>query len=541
MKEIIRSRKVFDSVKSEPFPAQIVIEDGKIQAVLGYEETFIDAQDVKLTDYGDALIMPSFIDAHTHFFNGAITASDYVCSTLGKCHSKEECAEMIKQFADAHPKQKRIRGTGWFLGVWEEDTLPTKEILDQVIPDRPVYLSNADAHSFWLNSKALEEAGITPKPDMMDGTVVTDENGELTGMLIEPGAYAPAMEKYMDFSEEELLAIYRDFQKVLAENGIAAVSEMFAEDYTEEMYEKYKQLKEMDLSKEMLAHVYIYTKLFGYTDFTPWFAMKEKIDSPHIHINGVKGFIDGVTETYTGLLLEPYTDRPDSCGDKLPLWPEEKMQDEIIAANKAGIQVRLHCIADGSVRMALDMYEQSKKENPDVEIKNTIEHIENIHPDDISRFAEIGVIPSMQPYHVTLSNCDKMDRLGAERCKLEWPIKTIQDAGGEIAIGTDYPVVQIDPFETIYAALTRCDQTGKRMCQNVEQERLSMESILKAYTVGAARAYCVDDQMGTIEAGKSANIIVLSDNLFEIEPEDILKTYVKVNYFEGNVICDATR
>ena len=198
--------------------------------------------------------------------------------------------------------------------------------------------------------------------------------------------------------------------------------------------------------------------------------------------------------------------------------------------------MRLHCIGDGAVRMALDLYEESKRRNGSGDLRNTIEHIENIHPSDIARFAALDVVASMQPYHVTLSNGAKVWRLGEKRCQLEFPIRALYDAGASIAIGTDYPVVTINPFYTIYAALTRCDDAGRPTGCNSGTQRLPLAAILKAYTIGAARVYHADDVMGTIEEGKFANLLVLTDNLFEIPPEQILHTRVMVNYFEGKEV-----
>lgn len=533
MSYIIRSNAVFDSVHEQPYPAAIRINGEHIAEIMTIEESKKEKyQNIPVEDYGDRLVMPSFIDAHTHMFSGAISVSGFVCNTLGRCHSEEECVEEICKFAAEHSDLKRIRGIGWFLGNWKKDKLPSKQSLDAVIADRPVYLVCADNHSIWLNSQAIKEAGIVPVENLTNGIIETDENGELTGMLIEPEAYAPAMKKYLEFTKEEMTEIHEAFQDYAAGYGIAAVSEMFADDYTEETYQQYEILKEVDENKGLKTHVYAYTKMFGYTDYQDFFQMRRHVRSKHFHIAGVKGFLDGVTETYTGMLLEPYADKPETCGDHLPLWPKEKMQKEIIAANKAGIQVRLHCIADGSVRMALDLYERSLEITGKSDFCNTIEHIENIHPDDIERFKQIGVIPSMQPYHVTLSNCDKVNRLGKERCKYEWPIRTIYEQCGELAIGTDFPVVGLNPFDTIFAALTRTDENGVPMCQNT-WEKLELNDILKAYTFGAAKAYREEERMGTLEVGKLADIIVIDRNLFSCSPREILDAKVIANYFEG--------
>ena len=534
---LIRSKNVFTGLADHPQPASIWVEDSQIKAVLPWDYDKDAYADLECRDYGEQLILPSFIDAHTHMFSGAIDASDYVCDTLGECTSQEECAQMIAAYATEHPNQRRIRGAGWFVGAWNDAPMPDCRSLDALIPDRPVYLLCADSHSMWLNTKAMEEVGFAVDFDVENGEVCRFPDGSLSGLFIEPAAYEPAMQKYMEFSATEMAGIHRGFQKELASYGIAGVSEMFADDYTDDTRTRYRQLTELEKTNELCAHTFIYTKLFDYTDFTPYFDLKKEIDTQHVHINGVKGFIDGVTETYTGLLLEPYTDRPDTCGEGLPLHPVERMQEEITAANKAGIQVRLHCIADGSVRMALDLYEQAQRESgwDTSRHKNTIEHIENIHPDDIDRFAELGVIPSMQPYHVTLSNNDKIFRIGAERCEYEWPVRTIHRAGGEIAIGTDFPVVTIDPFKTIYAAVTRRNDAGNVVCHN-PWETLEMAEALKAYTTGAAKVYHADKEMGTLEEGKLANLIVLSDNLFEIPTEQIEDTKVVVNIFEGKEI-----
>ena len=535
---LIRSKNVFTGLADHPQPASILVEDSQIKAVLPWDYDKDVYADLECRDYGERLIMPSFIDAHTHMFSGAIDASDYVCDTLGECTSQEECAQMIAAYATEHPNQRRIRGAGWFVGAWNDAPMPDCRSLDALIPDRPVYLLCADSHSMWLYTKAMEEVGFAADFDVENGEVCRFPDGSLSGLFIEPAAYEPAMQKYMEFSATEMADIHRGFQKELASYGIAGVSEMFADDYTDDTRTRYRQLTALEKTNELCAHTFIYTKLFDYTDFTPYFDLKKEIDTQHVHINGVKGFIDGVTETYTGLLLEPYTDRPDTCGEGLPLHPVERMQEEITAANKAGIQVRLHCIADGSVRMALDLYEQAQRESgwDTSRHKNTIEHIENIHPDDIGRFADLGVIPSMQPYHVTLSNGDKVWRLGEERCRLEFPIRTIYDHGGQIALGTDYPVVTINPFHTIYAALTRCDDHGHPTGCNAATEKLPLSVILRAYTDGAASVYQAQDQMGTLEPGKLANIIVLSQNLFEISAAEIRETTVDVNYFEGREI-----
>ncbi len=534
---IIKSQNVFTGNSDKPEPLSLLIHGEKIEAVLPYHYDPDLYPGEAVRDYEERLIMPSFIDAHTHIISGAVSESDYVCNTLGECKSQEECVERMKEFAHTHPELHRLRGTGWFVGAWEDAPLPDKRSLDEAFPETPVYLQCADAHSMWMNSAAIKEAGYTEEFTVENGEACRFSDGSLSGLFLEPAACEPAMKKYMEFSQEEMKEIHVSFQKKLASYGIAAVSEMFAEDYTEENKNSYEILKKLDQENQLNSEIFVFTKMFGYTDFAPFFEFQKELNTKHFHIAGVKGFLDGVTETYTGLLLEPYEDRKETCGEGLPLWPKEKMQKEIIAANRAGISVRLHCIADGSVRMALDMFEQAQKQLPDCpNLRNTIEHIENIHPSDLKRFRQFKVIPSMQPYHVTLSNNGKIWRLGKERCKYEFPVRSVYEAAGEVAIGTDFPVVSVNPFLTIYAALTRLDDEGKEVCQNGEEQKLPVDVVLKSYTQTGAKVYGVEEQTGTLEAGKLANFIVLSKNPFAVSPEEFRSARVLANYFEGSEV-----
>jgi len=188
------------------------------------------------------------------------------------------------------------------------------------------------------------------------------------------------------------------------------------------------------------------------------------------------------------------------------------------------------------VRMALDMFEASRKANGKQDIANTIEHIEHIAPDDIPRFAELGVIPSMQPYHLTLDYNEKITRIGEKRCKYEWPHRSILDAGGKLAFGTDYPVVDFAPFPSVYAAVTRCDDEGNPTGINPE-ECISLAETLIAYTKNAASAYHRDD-IGVLSAGKLADIIVVDRNLFSVDPEQIKEASVVMTVMDGKIVYE---
>jgi predicted amidohydrolase YtcJ len=491
----------------------------------------------KVLSYDDQLIMPGFVDAHVHYFMGAISASEHMCTEIAASSSEEECVAIIKKFAAEHPSEKRIIGIGWFPANWHDAPLPTKRSLDRAITDRPVYLISADVHTFWMNSIALEEAGITADLKTRSGEIGKFENGELNGLLFEPEAFMPAMAKVMDLDKETMKEVHRKFLAHIAGCGVTSISEMSADDYTETTDKNYAVVKEMEEAGELTSRIHLYTRLSGITDFSKALELKKRYFSDKLRLSGVKGFVDGVTSTYTGYLLKPYSDKPETAGIGVPIEPREEMEASVLAANAAGLAVRLHCIGDGAVRMALDLFEASEKANGRHGLKNTIEHIESIHPDDIQRFGELEVIPSMQPYHLTLDLNEKISRIGRERCRWEWPHKSILEKGGKLAFGTDYPVVDFNPFPSIYAAVTRCDDEGNATGVNPE-EAISLAEALIAYTAGAANAYGRLAELGTLEAGKLADVIVVDRNLFAVEPQKIKDASVCLTVMDGRIIFE---
>ncbi len=533
---VIKGNAIFTAARPDLISGGVAIKDNKIVAV--EEGSKIDSwvgETTKVLSYDNQLIMPGFIDAHVHYFMGAISASEHMCTEIAESSSEEECVEIVKKFSETHPSEKRIIGIGWFPANWHDAPLPTKHSLDKAVSDRPVYLISADVHTFWMNSMALEEAGITIDLKPKSGEIGKFENGELNGLLFEPEAFMPAMAKVMDLDKETMKEVHRKFLAYIASCGVTSISEMSSDDYTETTYNNYAVVKEMEDAGELTSRMHLYTRLSGIRDFSKALELKKQYFSEKLRLSGVKGFVDGVTSTYTGYLLEPYSDKPETSGIGAPIEPREEMEASILAANAAGLAVRLHCIGDGAVRMALDLYEASEKANGKHGLKNTIEHIESIHPDDIQRFAELEVIPSMQPYHLTLDLNEKISRIGMERCRWEWPHKTILEKGGKLAFGTDYPVVDFNPFPSIYAAVTRCDDEGNATGVNPE-EAISLTEALIAYTAGAANAYGRLGDLGTLEEGKLADIIVVDRNLFDVDPYEIKDASVELTVMDGKII-----
>lgn len=540
----LKSRAVFLGDAEKAVAGCVLIEGSYIKKVVAYgeEKKYLDSHTVVL-DYGNQLIMPGFIDAHTHFFSGALAASSHVCGEISRSKSEEECVRMMLDFYAKHPNEKRLRGRGWFVTNWGDAPLPTKRSLDAAFPNIPVYMQAADCHSYWLNSKALEECGIFQNPD---GSLTTDvegverfPDGEPSGMLLEMDACLEADRLYHDFLPEENLKIYEGLVQRAASFGITSMSEMMPYDYDKESRERYALVQRLEREGKLTVRLHIFPKLYDVSDFGVTKRLQKEFDSNYIRISGVKGFIDGVTETYTGLLLKPYENRPDTCGIGVPVKSQEELNEAVRRANAQGLPVRIHCIADGSVRMALAAFACSVRENG-MGLANCIEHIENIHPDDIPKFKELGVIPSMQPVHLLLDAGGKLSRIGEERVKWEWPLRSILESCKELALGTDYPVVDMNPFVNIYAAVARKYTDGTPAGFNPE-ERLTMGQTLRAYTFGAAAAYGRRNEIGALKEGMLADVIVIDRDLFHVEEREILDSRVTMTMSGGKIVYEAAK
>jgi len=537
---VLKSNAIFTGLEERPSSGSVAIKGNRICAVCrGSEIEALIGPETKIYEYNDKLIMPSFIDAHVHYFMGSIAASEHMCTEIMDSTSEQDCVEMVKQFAESHPNEKRIIGIGWFPVNWKDAPLPTCRSLDQAIPDKPVYLIAADVHTFWMNTKALEEAGITGKEVLESGEIGKFEDGTLNGLLFEPEAFQPAMDQVLDLPKDQMKQAQKDFFRHINSCGVTAVSEMSANKICEASRNTYRIVKELEEEGALTLRLHVYPELGTRPNYEEAKNLREEFDSEKLKISGLKQFIDGVTSTYTGYLLEPYADDPETRGTSI--YPKEVYEKCTIQANKGGFGVRFHAIGDAAVRMALDAFEVSNRvnDNPGNHkgLRNTIEHCETVHPEDIPRFVELGVIASMQPYHLPMDSNEKIVRMGMERSKAEWPCRSLLDAGAKLAFGTDYPVVDFNPFPSIYAAITRCDEDGNPTGVNPE-EKITLAETLKAYTYESAYVYGREKELGTLEAGKLADIVVVEQNLFDIPESEIKNCSVEMTIMDGKVVYE---
>jgi predicted amidohydrolase YtcJ len=533
---ILFSDAIFTGAGLAPIPGGVAIAGQMIMAVGSREEIEpLAGPDTQRVECGNRLITPGLCDAHGHYFTGALYSSPEFCSTLPESTSEAECVAMMRAFADANPGKRRYFGYGWFPAFWNNAPLPTKRSLDSAFPDVPIYLEAGDGHSRWVNTKALEECGYTRDTVPPTGIIDKFEDGELTGLLREGGDFL-TRPVATSLPEAEVAALEEDLAHRLNSKGVTAFADMNAT-LPENISQAYRHVKRMEEESRLTLRLYLYPG----TDVDPArikdiAAFRGAYASDMLKICGLKAFADGVYSTYTAASLEPYTDKPGERGTLN--YPEERYRQWVLEANRQGFGARVHCIGDRAVRVLLDIYGDAARLYPSNSLRNVIEHVEMIHPDDIPRFKEYGVTASMQPIHLVLEEGEKLIRTGKERSRYEWAFQSLIQAGAIIAVGTDYPVVNYDPFENIYAAITRKKVNGAQYGKYSLGEAMTLAQTLRAYTFGGAYANGMEHMTGLLQAGKYADIAVFSQNMFELAPEAILETEAVLTVCNGKIVYD---
>ncbi|WP_332649875.1 amidohydrolase [Lysinibacillus sp. 54212] len=529
MQQVLMGNNVFTGLEDIPRQAAILVEDNKIVKVGTSLQDLkpLLHDNVTVYNFEDSLIMPGFHDFHLHLFPGALQLESV---DLSETKSAEDVIDVLKKEWDTHKNKKWIIGFSWDNGGWENTALPTKEMLDKHFPDHPIVLNHLECHYCWVNSKALELAGITEEtPNPQFGEIVKDENGKVTGILMEK-AQSLVQELAYSFTKDEKLNMLNNFFHYTARHGITSMNDMYAP--FSESLDDFDLLYELEESQELKARVHLQPKMEGNLEHAKLFL--EKYNHPKVKMNGLKQFIDGVITGHTAYMLEDYEDVPHRGHTTYPL---QELEDWIVEADKEGFSVRLHAIGDGAVKFSLDAFEKARKINGNRNTRHTIEHIETIRDEDFKRFKELDVIASVQPYHLAaLEQKVYLERLGEERFKNTYCSKSFLNAGAILALGSDFPVVHISPMREIFHAVTRKDNTLMNSWN--EEEKLTLAETLKAYTYAPAFGCFRENELGTLEENKLADIIVINQNLFESSPEEILGAKVVFTMCDGKVVYE---
>ncbi|RNB89696.1 amidohydrolase [Brevibacillus fluminis] len=528
---ILTSNAVFTGLADTPMAAAIAIQGNKIVAI-GQEqelESWIGPQ-TKIYRFGDQLIMPGFHDFHLHIIMGAIHLDSIY---LHDARSEEEVAAMVKEYAESHPDEEWIIGFSWDAGFWHKKQWPHRSSLDQVLPDRPAILFHNEGHYAWVNSKALEVMNVTKDTaNPPFGVIEKDENGVPTGILSEHAMTLITAGAYKLTKEKKHRTI-TNFLRHAACLGVTAMNDLYATEVYE-ILEDYEILKEFEDKGELTARIHLLPALNSDLDRAK--QLKETYQSSMLRVVALKQFIDGVVTAYTAHLIGPYANRPEMCGDTA--FPPDVIKKWVRDADREGFSIRFHAVGDGAVRLALDAFEEAQQANGKRDSRHSIEHIEVIHPDDIPRFHKLGVIASIQPDHMYAADRETyLACIGEERGKYAWATGSILETGAKLVIGSDFPIVGLNPMTEIYRAVTRIDNSDEQQW-NPEQS-ISLADALKAYTVTPAYGTFRDHELGTLEVGKLADIVVLDRNLFAVPSEEILATTVKLTMVDGTIVYAA--
>lgn len=527
---VIWSNSIFTATEKEPINGGIAIKDDKILNVGPKRQIspYI-SPNTKIISAYDKLVLPGFQDFHTHFWLGSLFENNL---NLSNCNSEQQIAKEVGRYANENPNKDWIIGYGWHHVRWENPNLPTKESLDKYVPDRPVLLINEEIHAAWLNTKALEIVNINEKTKNPPfGKIERNNYKQPTGFLHETAI--GLVIKGVDLSINERRVIMDSFLNKVASYGITSVSEIMTLPGFElgdlDLYADYEK------NQKLTVRIYISTILND--DLSQAKEFRDKYYSDKLMFSGLKQFIDGVPLTHTGYMIEPYTDVPNTRGETL--YPKGTYFKWIQNADRLGFRIRLHACGDGAVRLALDAFEHAKNKNGIRDSRHAIEHVEVIHHEDIKRFKELNVIPSMQPRHMAAQSSKKinyLERLGIERYKRAWSINSLHKSGANIIFGSDYPVVGLNPLLGIYHAVTRRHNDGLPKEGFNPTEKVSLADALSFYTKAPSYGNFQENNIGSIESGKKADIIILNKDLFKVDHEEIKSTKVICTIMDGKII-----
>lgn len=532
---IIKGNAIFDSVSDKPFAGFVAVKGNRIAAV-GKEMDSISqyaGDDTKIIDAGDRLVMPGFHDSHTHL----ILAGMYkTYPNLGSARSEEEAAAMLKDYYDGQPGDGWVYGFNWYHVFWDKKELPRKETLDRYFPDRPVFLINAEAHGAWVNSLALEIAGVTADtPDPFGGEIARDENGEPTGFLYESAIEYVAAHALI-FTEEQEKTFLRKYMADAAELGITGVVDV--QPYFGKDLGSLDVYTGMESDGELTVRITAAANLLG--DLDEALENSKKYCTEKVRAHMLKQFVDGVITTHTALLLEDYTDAPGNRGTQLSEL--EKIDAAVQEGHKRGLWIKIHAIGDRAIRFTIDSYEKAIKTYGVNGCRHAIEHVEMVTDSDIERFGQLGLIPSVQPEHIglmpTWEGEEYRVNIGEERAGRTWSFRSLLESAGVLAIGSDCPVVDNNPFYAIHRGVTRLHDDGLPEGGWNPTQKLTVADILRGYTLGSAYGIGREDELGTLEEGKFADIAVIDRNLFETEPKDIRGAHVDMTIMDGKVIFE---
>jgi predicted amidohydrolase YtcJ len=530
---VIRNAKVVTIDGDNPRAQAIAFKGQTIIAVTSNEgiEKYIKEGASKIIDAQGRLVVPGFNDAHIHF---SLVDPDYI--DLRYITDPKIITSRVKEAVAKAKPGELIRGGHWEHEMFYNKQWPTKELIDPAAPNNPVVLSRADGHSVLVNSYIINNSGITKDtPDPFGGEIQRDSvTGEPTGIFKEK---AKALLKYGDKpirrtpkeQQERRMRGWQAAFDMAMKNGVTSIQLPPGGEF--DIYQKFKDMGKLTL------RLYIGGPLTADKQRLSRYAELQKKypgDGNWIRFGYLKGFIDGTLGSGTALFFDPYIDTPKKTG--LPQMPYEELQKLVVTADKAGFQIGIHAIGDRANHWVLNAYEKAQQLNGRRDSRHRIEHAQVLHNDDIHRFAQLGVIASMQPTHCITDKRFAEKRIGIKRCRGAYAWRNLLDAKAAIAFGTDYPVEPINPLEGLYAAVTRKDRAGEAGKGWFPGQKLSVEKAIELYTLGSAYAEFMEERKGMIKRGYLGDVVIFNKDLMTIPHDEIMRAKVDYTIVGGKVV-----
>jgi predicted amidohydrolase YtcJ len=525
---ILRNGKIWTVNPAQPVAQAVAVKQGRIVAVgSNLQIDALQGADTQVVDLRGRLMLPGFHDSHVHFYTGGTRLA---AVQLRDAKTPAAFRDRIAAFAAKQPKGRWITGGDWDHENFPNAELPTKEWIDAVTPDHPVFVNRLDGHMAVANSAALKLAGVTRESkDPPGGAIVRDPAGNPTGVLKDTAMDA-VFRVIPEPSTAEIEEGLRAAMRYANSRGVTSVTDVSASPDVLRVYQNLLSRSELTVRVYGLQPLSRWQRLAA-TGITTGFG------GEFLRIGGLKGFSDGSLGSTTAWFFAPYSDAPETSG--LPgedMIPITRMRDNLIGADAAGLQLAIHAIGDRANEAMLSLFEEVIRKNGPRDRRFRIEHAQHLRFQDMPRFAKLGVIASVQPYHAIDDGRWADKRIGADRAKGTYAFRSLLDSGATLAFGSDWFVAPIDPLLGIYAAVTRRPLDGKRPGGWVPAEKITVAEAIAAYTLGSAKASLEEKEKGSISAGKYADFVVLEEDIFDIPSDRIDKVVVAATIIGGRTV-----
>jgi predicted amidohydrolase YtcJ len=521
---VLHHGRIFTCEATQPWAEAVLIRKGRVAYVgSNADVTAAASADIPSIDLDGRLALPGFCDAHVHLLNLGISRQ---IVNLRGAHSLEEAVDRVRERAGTTPAGRWVRGHGWDQNEWAQPSFPDRRPLDDVAPENPVVLAHTSGHATWVNSRALALAGINADtPDPAGGRIGRDpESGEPTGLLFETAGQL-VLAALPELTAGERLEALKEAIRYAQSLGVTSAHDMGLGHRT------LAALRTLREQEELGLRVRAYLKRERLDDFIAE-GLRTGDGDDLLSVGGAKFVADGALGSQTASMLEPLEGQPDNYG--VAVIPANELETLVQKALDAGLATAVHAIGDRANREALDVYEKMMGRRGSLRLR--IEHCQLLSPEDVPRFAGLGIVASVQPIHAT-SDMNKADRAWGNRSSGAYAFRSLLDSGARLAFGSDCPVETMDVVAGIHAAVTRRRADGTPPGGWYPEQRLSLEETVKAYTLGPAHAAGQEAVLGSLAPGKLGDAVVLSRDIFAIaDPMDILTAQVDLTVLGGRIV-----